>query len=36
MPNANADGNTISGAWEICHDGKTWEHDFNLIYTRTP
>jgi hypothetical protein len=29
------DGTTIAGAWEICHDGKTWEHDFDLLYTRT-
>jgi len=28
------DGNTIQGAWEIAHDHKTWEHDFNLIYRR--
>jgi hypothetical protein len=28
------DGNTIAGAWEICHDGKTWEHDFDLTYTK--
>lgn len=28
------DGNTISGAWEICHDGVTWVHDFDLTYTR--
>jgi hypothetical protein len=28
------DGQTISGAWEICHDGKTWEHDFDLTYAR--
>jgi hypothetical protein len=28
------DGKTIVGAWEICHDGKTWEHDFDLIYTK--
>jgi hypothetical protein len=28
------DGNTISGAWKICHDGATWEHDFDLTYTR--
>jgi hypothetical protein len=27
-------GNTISGRWEICHDGETWEHDFDLTYTR--
>jgi hypothetical protein len=29
------DGQTIAGAWEICHDGKTWEHDFDLTYTKT-
>jgi hypothetical protein len=28
------DGKTISGAWEICHDATTWEHDFDLIYTK--
>jgi hypothetical protein len=28
------DGQTISGAWEICHDGTTWEHDFDLTYTK--
>jgi hypothetical protein len=28
------DGNTISGAWEICHDGATWGHDFDLTYTK--
>jgi hypothetical protein len=28
------DGKTIGGAWEICHDGKTWEHDFDLTYKR--
>jgi hypothetical protein len=28
------DGETISGAWEICHDGATWEHDFDLTYTK--
>jgi hypothetical protein len=28
------DGNTIAGAWEIRHDGETWEHDFDLTYTR--
>ena|SRR5688572_4669395 len=27
-------GATIRGSWEICHDGTTWEHDFDLIYTR--
>jgi hypothetical protein len=25
-------GETISGRWEICHDGTTWEHDFDLTY----
>jgi hypothetical protein len=30
----SADGNTITGGWEICHDGETWEHDFDLSYTR--
>jgi hypothetical protein len=29
------DGKTIDGAWEICHDGVTWEHDFDLRYTRS-
>ena len=28
------DGGTIRGCWEICHDGSTWEHDFELVYTR--
>jgi hypothetical protein len=28
------DGDTIVGAWEICHDGSTWEHDFELRYQR--
>jgi hypothetical protein len=28
------DGKTIAGAWEICHDGTTWEHDFDLTYTK--
>jgi hypothetical protein len=30
----SADGNTISGTWEILHDGKKWERDFDLTYTR--
>jgi hypothetical protein len=30
----SADGNTIAGRWEICHAGATWEHDFDLTYTR--
>jgi dihydrofolate reductase len=28
------DGKTIAGAWEISNDGKTWEHDFDLTYTK--
>ena len=28
------DGRTITGAWEICHDGSTWEHDFELSYSK--
>jgi len=28
------DGRTITGSWEICHDGSTWEHDFGLSYTK--
>jgi hypothetical protein len=28
------DGRTIAGAWEICHDGSTWEHDFDLSYRK--
>ena len=28
------DGNTISGTWEACHDGTTWEKDFDVTYTR--
>ena len=28
------DGKTVVGAWEICSDGKPWEHDFDLTYTK--
>ena len=28
------DGNRIDGAWESAKDGVTWEHDFDLTYTR--
>jgi len=28
------DGRTIEGAWEKCLDGTTWEHDFDLVYTK--
>lgn len=27
-------GNTISGSWEMSKDGQTWDHDFDLTYTR--
>ena len=30
----SADGQTIEGAWQICHDEATWEHDFDMTYTR--
>jgi len=30
----SADGNTITGAWEIGADGGGWEHDFALTYRR--
>jgi hypothetical protein len=28
------DGRTIAGAWEMCRDGETWEHDFDLTHTK--
>ena len=28
------DGDAITGSWEICQDGATWEHDFELRYQR--
>jgi hypothetical protein len=28
------DGGSIRGAWEKSPDGSSWEHDFDLIYTR--
>ena len=30
----DAEGKTITGAWDICHDGTTWEKDFDLIYKK--
>ena len=30
----NGECSIISGAWEICHDGTTWKHDFDLTYTK--
>jgi hypothetical protein len=29
------DGKRIQGAWEICHDGATWQKDFDLNYIRS-
>ncbi len=28
------DGHKIEGAWEICHDGAAWEHDFAMTYRK--
>jgi hypothetical protein len=28
------EGQTIAGRWEIAHDGTTWEHDFDISYTK--
>jgi hypothetical protein len=28
------DGRSIHGSWEICHDGTTWQHDFDLTYEK--
>jgi hypothetical protein len=28
------DGAAIVGAWEMCEDGATWRHDFDLTYRR--
>ena len=28
------DGSSIRGAWEKSPDGSSWEHDFDLLYTR--
>ena len=29
------DGRRIDGAWEICHDSSTWEHDFAMTFVKT-
>jgi hypothetical protein len=29
------DGATITGTWESSPDGSSWQHDFDLVYTRT-
>lgn len=31
----SGDGNTIKSRWEKSVDGSTWEHDFDLTYTRS-
>ncbi|GLV59214.1 hypothetical protein KDH_60410 [Dictyobacter sp. S3.2.2.5] len=28
------DGQTITAYWEKSHDGSTWEHDFDVTYTK--
>jgi len=28
------DRNSIAGQWEKSSDGREWEHDFNVTYTR--
>jgi hypothetical protein len=30
----SADGRSIAGAWEKLRDDTTWEHDFDMIYTK--
>src|ERR1700733_280948 len=30
----SGDGQTITGTWEICHDGTIWQRDFDLSYRR--
>jgi hypothetical protein len=30
----SADGRSITGRWEISHDGSTWEQDFALDYVK--
>ena len=30
----NAAADMIDGAWELCDDGATWRHDFDLSYTK--
>jgi hypothetical protein len=32
--NISDDGRMIAGRWEICHDGTTWQRDFDLSYRR--
>ena len=28
------DGKRLEGAWEISHDGSSWEHDFDITFTK--
>jgi hypothetical protein len=30
----SSDGQTITGYWEISHDGTTWQNDFELMYRK--
>ena len=30
----SGDGDTITGRWELAHDGVTWETDFDVIYRK--
>lgn len=32
--NFSTDGQTITARWENSSDGKNWEHDFDLVYTK--
>lgn len=34
MGTISDDGRTIRGHWEKSGDGSTWEHDFDLMYTK--
>jgi hypothetical protein len=28
------DGSVLAGRWDICHDGSTWEKDFEITYRK--
>ncbi len=30
----SADHDTVTARWEKSSDGDSWEHDFNVVYTR--
>lgn len=34
MARISADGKKLTGAWESSKDGKTWQEDFDLTYTK--